>query len=128
MGIGRLYLLALVTGAAHGKPVPHLQPQRVYAEILNLPARPARSCAEAFHFMTEDAWFDEQDLVKHRRPRRAHRRNAAPGAWDEELGVLASPAISESELERIDDLGSGVSEGDGHETEGRCESHGGFWL
>jgi hypothetical protein len=68
--VGRLYLLALLKSHEHMKPVPHLQPERVYAELLGVNAPRGKAQTRLQLVAEDDPWL-EQPAPCSRKPRAA---------------------------------------------------------
>ena len=80
--VSREYLLLLATSGEHKLPVPHLQAQRVYDEMLGKESRPpAKRSGDKIVFLeSDDLWVDESTLVpsKPKRLRCSKMRGSPP--------------------------------------------------
>ena len=100
------YLLLLLTAHEHKQPVPHLQPQSVYDQMLGKPVKPpTRERAASIVFLQDpDVWVDESALLplpkKHaprdKRARAAPSQDALLDDFPDLDTVLEHPAIEDA--------------------------------
>lgn len=124
--LGRLYMLALATAADHRKPVPHQQPQRVYAELLGLAAPTSARPRHKLSLVREDACFSEG--LPSRVSQQAVRQ-VLPDLWGEEgpreedqEQDKEGEEEEEEEEEGEDDKDQGLEEGDEDSSEDSSSS------